>query len=113
MDCDNVHNVAPCISSFSDTAHIVSQLDLVITVDTAVAHLSASLQCPTWLMLPYSSDFRWLMDSCYSPWYPKSMRIFRQESDGDWLSVVKSVNTQLDELFMLDVSSFIVLNFHD
>ena len=100
---DNVHNVAPLVSDFSDTAHLISQLDLVISVDTAVAHLSSSLQCPTWVMLPYSSDFRWLMDSNHSPWYSTSMRLIRQQSEGDWSSVVNTVNTLLDELFMIDV----------
>ena len=74
----------------------------MISVDTAVAHLS-SLQCPTWVMLPYSSDFRWLMDSNHSPWYSTSMRLIRQQSEGDWSSVVNTVNTLLDELFMIDV----------
>ena len=102
----NVHNTASLIQDFSDTAHIISQLDLVVSVDTAVAHLSASLNCPTWLMLPWNCDYRWLLDSSHSPWYPKSMRIFRQQSKGDWQSVIDSIYASLDE-----VLCFLLMNF--
>ena len=99
----NVYNTSSLINDFSDTAHIISQLDLVVSVDTAVAHLSASLNCPTWLMLPWNCDYRWLLDSSHSPWYPKSMRIFRQQSNGDWQSVIHSIYASLDDVFMLSI----------
>ena len=67
------------LSDFSDTAALVSCLDLVITVDTSVAHLSAALGRPTWILLPYTPDYRWLLDRDDSPWYPTA-RLFRQSA---------------------------------
>ncbi|ABB25090.1 TPR repeat [Synechococcus sp. CC9902] len=93
------------LSNFSDTAFVISQFDLVISVDTAVAHLSAALNIPTWCLLSHDADFRWLIDRSDSPWYPGVMRLFRQDTLDDWSSVVKSVNTVFDDLFLLDISS--------
>ena len=92
------------LNDFSDTAHVVQQLDLVISVDTAVAHLAGALNCPTWLLLPYNADFRWLHKRSDSPWYP-SMRLFRQPVRGDWSSLIPLLQQALDELFLLDLSS--------
>ncbi|MBM5828586.1 MAG: tetratricopeptide repeat protein, partial [Cyanobacteria bacterium M_surface_7_m2_040] len=61
------------IDDFADTAHVIRQLDLVITVDTAVAHLAGALNRPTWLLLPRNCDFRWLLDRNDSPWYPRCL----------------------------------------
>jgi tetratricopeptide (TPR) repeat protein len=72
---------------FADTAAIVETLDLVISVDTAIAHLSGALGKPVWLMLPYVADWRWLSDRSDSPWYP-SARLFRQHALQDWPSVI-------------------------
>ncbi|WP_398332934.1 tetratricopeptide repeat protein [Vulcanococcus sp.] len=94
------------VGDYSDTAHIVSQLDLVITVDTAVAHLAGALNRPTWLLLPQNADFRWLRGRSDSPWYP-SMRLFRQSSHGDWHSVVQQVFQALDVMFLLDLDSLV------
>ncbi len=69
--------------TFLDTAAVVSQLDLVITADTALAHLAGALGAPVWLALSALSDWRWLCDRDDSPWYP-SMRLFRQTTLGDW-----------------------------
>ena len=80
------------------------QLDLVICIDTAVAHLAGALNRPTWLLLPYNADFRWLRDRNDSPWYP-SMRLFRQTARNDWSSVVEQLNTTINELFQLDLTS--------
>ena len=88
------------LRDFSDTAHVVSQLDLVICIDTAVAHLAGALNRPTWLLLPYNADFRWLRGRNDSPWYP-SMRLFRQTARNDWSSVLGQLNAALDELFQL------------
>ena len=82
----------------------MSQLDLVISIDSAVAHLAGALNRPTWLLLPYNADFRWLRDRNDSPWYP-SMRLFRQTARNDWSSVVEQLNTALNELFQLDMAS--------
>ena len=78
------------LSSLHETAGLLDQLDLLITVDTSVAHLSAALGKPTWLMLPFAPDFRWLLNRSDSPWYP-SVQLFRQPQPADWASVVTHV----------------------
>jgi tetratricopeptide (TPR) repeat protein len=82
------------LTDFSETAALVSCLDLVITVDTSVAHLSAALGRPTWILLPYAPDYRWLLDRDDSPWYP-SVRLFRQTASRDYGEVVDRVRTAL------------------
>jgi ADP-heptose:LPS heptosyltransferase len=76
------------LEDFSDTAALIANLDLIIAVDTAVAHLAAALGKPVWLLLPASPDFRWLLDRDKSPWYP-TMRLFRQKTLGDWSDVIQ------------------------
>ena len=83
------------LKDFDDTAALISNLDLVIAVDTAVAHLAAAMGKPTWILLPYSNDWRWLLDRDDSPWYP-SVRLFRQERNGDWTPVMKQIVEALD-----------------
>ncbi|MSN25189.1 MAG: tetratricopeptide repeat protein [Geobacter sp.] len=78
------------ISDFSDTAALIEQLDLVISIDTATAHLAGALGKPTWLLLPYAPDWRWLLKRADSPWYP-GMRLFRQETSGKWDTVINKV----------------------
>lgn len=90
-------DILPCgalLNDFTDTAGLVAALDLVITVDTSVAHLAGAMGKPVWLMLPYSPDWRWLLDRQDSPWYP-SMRLFRQPRQGDWESVVQQIKQAL------------------
>ncbi len=77
-------------ADFADTAAVVSMLDLVISVDTSVAHLAGAMGKAVALLVPFSPDFRWLLDRTDSPWYP-TMRLFRQSAIGDW-------NTPLDRL---------------
>ncbi len=77
-------------SDFAATAAAIAGLDLVISVDTAVAHLAATLGKPTWVLLPFSPDWRWLLGRDDSPWYP-SVRLFRQSRRGDWEGVVCDV----------------------
>jgi tetratricopeptide (TPR) repeat protein len=84
------------IADFADTAAIVTQLDLVICVDTAVAHLAGALGRPCWVLLPdYKTDWRWLTTGADSPWYPQRMRLFRQRRAGDWAPVVEEIRTAL------------------
>ena len=78
------------LNSFGDTAAAIAQLDLVIAVDTSVAHLAGALGVPTWILLCLSPDWRWMDDRADSPWYP-TMRLFRQSRLGDWDSVVAEV----------------------
>jgi tetratricopeptide (TPR) repeat protein len=82
------------IADFADTAAIVEALDLVISVDTSVAHLAGALGKPVWLMNKFDGSWQWLVDRDDSPWYP-SMRIFRQPRVGDWDSVVGAVKAAL------------------
>ena len=84
----------PDIHDFSDTAALCSLLDLVITVDTSVAHLAGSLGKPTWLLVPYSPDWRWLLDRTDSPWY-QSIKIYRQTAPGDWMEILSQVKQDL------------------
>jgi tetratricopeptide (TPR) repeat protein len=82
-----VVDLAPQLSDFAETAAAIANLDLVITVDTAVAHLAGALGRPAWVLLPHISDWRWLLERADSPWYP-TLRLFRQPSPGDWDSVI-------------------------
>lgn len=79
---------------FSDTAAVIAQLDLVIAVDTSVAHLAGALGKPVWILLPFCPDWRWLLDRADSPWYPTA-RLFRQPRINDWDSVVAEVTREL------------------
>lgn len=80
------------MADFADTAAIVAGLDLVICVDTAIAHLAGALGKPCWVLLPdYQTDWRWLKHRTDSPWYPGVMRLFRQSTAGDWSSVVAEI----------------------
>ncbi len=82
------------LDDFSITAGLLAGMDLVITVDTVIAHLAGALGKPVWLMLPYAGDWRWLTERSDSPWYP-SMRIFRQSLPGDWGGVVAEIRVAL------------------
>lgn len=85
-------NLGPQLSDFSDTAAVIAKLDLIISVDTAVAHLAGAMGKPCWLLLPdYKTDWRWLTGRDDSPWYPGVMRLFRQPAGGGWAPVVDEV----------------------
>ena len=84
------------LTNFAATAAIIANLDLVLTVDSAVAHLAGAMGKKTWLMLPYNPDWRWLLDREDSPWYP-SMRLFRQKRLGDWTEVIRDVKKALED----------------
>jgi hypothetical protein len=82
------------VKDFADTAAIISQLDLVIGVDTAATHLAAALGKPVWLLLAFAPDYRWLLERTDTPWYP-SMRLFRQKKRGDWSHAIADLQTAL------------------
>lgn len=82
------------IRDFGDTAALISRLDLVVTIDTAVAHLAGALGKPTWLLLPSAPDWRWMRERNDSPWYP-SMRLFRQSVNGGWAECLGDVVSAL------------------
>ena len=85
------------LADFADTAALVQNLDLVISVDTAGAHLAGALGKPVWLLNRFESEWRWLLEREDSPWYP-TMRIFRQPRPGDWQTVMENVREALDSL---------------
>jgi len=89
------------LRSFADTAALIESLDLVISVDTSVAHLAGALGRRVWILLPFVPDWRWLLDREDSPWYP-SARLFRQPVAGDWASVIAQVLTALQHEFAPD-----------
>ena len=80
-------DLAPLLGDFADSAAAMRQLDLMISIDTASAHLAGALGVPTWVLLPFAPDWRWLLDRDDSPWYP-AMTLFRQRRRGDWGEVV-------------------------
>ena len=83
------------LTDFGETAALMSLMDLVITADTAAAHLAGALGRPTWVLLPFTADWRWLIGREDSPWYP-TVRLFRQPARGDWTSVIDAVVRHLD-----------------
>jgi len=85
------------LDTFADTAAVIGSLDLVISVDTSVAHLAGALAKPVWILLPFLPDWRWLLDREDSPWYPTA-RLFRQNAPGDWSSVISLVVLELKKL---------------
>jgi len=91
-------DLAPRLADFSDTAAVIENLDLVISVDTAVAHLAGALGKRCWLLLPdYKTDWRWLTGCSDSPWYPQVMRLFRQRAMGEWSSVIGELRQALEQ----------------
>ena len=91
---ERIIDLAPQIRDFWDTAALMTELDLVISVDTAVIHLAGALGIPAWLLLPQIPDWRWGLEGDRSPWYP-SLRLFRQSRRGEWQDVLLAVREQL------------------
>jgi hypothetical protein len=89
-----VHDLAPKLNDFADTAAAMEQLDLVISTDTAAAHLAGALGKPVWVLLRYVTDWRWMDERADSPWYP-TMRLFRQAAPDDFDGPVESLRAEL------------------
>jgi tetratricopeptide (TPR) repeat protein len=89
-----IEDIAPMLGDFAETAAAMAALDLIITVDTSVAHLAGATGRPVWVLLPRIPDWRWLLDREDSPWYP-TVRLFRQAKAGDWASVIDRVAAEL------------------
>lgn len=87
-------NLSDQLTDFAETAALIEQLDLVISVDTSTAHLAAAMGKPTWILNRYDSCWRWMMDRTDSPWYP-SARLYRQSTPGDWMGVLEQVREDL------------------
>ncbi len=85
------------IEDFADTAALIDQMDLIITIDTAVTHLAGALGKRLWVMLPYSTDYRWMKEGSCTPWYPKAA-LFRQVVAGNWEGVICAVKEELDKI---------------
>lgn len=89
-----VSDLQPYLRTFADTAGALMQMDRIISVDTGVAHLAASLGLKVWLLLSYTPCWRWLLDTRHSPWYP-TMSLVRQPSPGDWERVISNLQKEL------------------
>lgn len=94
INFSNLHALNNEINDFSDTAALIEEMDLVISVDTSVAHLSGALAKETWTLIPYVPDFRWMLDRTDSPWYPE-MKLFRQDEKNNWDSCLKNIYKKL------------------
>ncbi len=94
---DNVFDFTSDIKTFEDTSAIIAAMDLVITIDTSVAHLAGTMEKPVWIMLAYMPDWRWSLKSSHCNWYP-SMKLFRQNERSNWKEVINKVYTELTKL---------------
>jgi tetratricopeptide (TPR) repeat protein len=101
LEGGKIVDLSPWLADFAETAAAVSRLDLVISVDTSVAHLAGALGRPIWLLLPYTSEWRWLLEREDSPWYPTA-RLFRQRNPGDWPGVAREVAAALAQTARFD-----------
>jgi hypothetical protein len=89
-----VQQIGQEFSDFADTAAVVSMLDLVISVDTSIAHLAGAMAKAAAVLIPFAADFRWLLDRTDSPWYP-TLRLFRQAAIGDWSGALDRLRQEL------------------
>ncbi len=90
----NIHTHTELLEDFSDTAALIDEMDLVISVDTSVAHLAGALGKETWILLPYVPDYRWMLEREDSPWYPTA-KLFRQSAIGEWGDVINDIKQAL------------------
>lgn len=108
LDTRGIPHFESDLTSFAQTAALIDQMDVVISVDTSVAHLAAALGKPTWLLLAHQADFRWLLGRRDSPWYPTILQ-FRQPSEGDWTGLLAQLQQHINMYF--DVTAKIEYRF--
>ena len=96
LEASRIVDLAGDLPAYSDTAAALFALDLVVTVDTSVAHLAGATGRTAWVLVPYAPDWRWLRDRPDSPWYP-TLRLFRQKSAGDWSAVIDDLRRALSD----------------
>jgi hypothetical protein len=99
-----ITDLAPHACDMADTAAQIAQMDLIISIDTSIAHLAGALGKPLWVLLTRLPDWRWLLDREDSPWYPTA-RLFRQKNSGDWQPVIERLRTALEELAVQELSA--------
>lgn len=92
----HIHDVSDLLTNFAETAALIANLDLIITVDTAVAHLAGAMGKDVWVLLSFIPDWRWMLDREDTPWYP-TMRLFRQRERGNWAEVLTRVKAALQK----------------
>jgi Flp pilus assembly protein TadD len=97
LAASRVRDVGHCLADFSDTAALCAAVDLVVTVDTSIAHLAGALGKPAWILLPAKPDWRWLLERADSPWYP-SARLIRQQPGDSWAGALAQVRAGLDAM---------------
>ncbi|MFA3783813.1 tetratricopeptide repeat protein [Melioribacteraceae bacterium 4301-Me] len=110
LNNSNIIDLETKLTSFDETAAAIMNLDLVISVDTSVAHLAAALGKNVWLMLPFAPDWRWLLNRTDSPWYP-TMRLFRQKVEKDWSNVIEEIKSELLNLIEIKFDKKDFINF--
>ena len=100
----NVFDPTEFLGDYSDLAALVSRLDLVISVDTDIAHLAGALGKPVWILLPFTPDWPWQLNRNITPWYPTA-RLYRQAKPGDWLEVIARIATDLPSVVARDAAA--------
>ncbi|MBY0377043.1 MAG: hypothetical protein K2Q33_00585, partial [Gammaproteobacteria bacterium] len=100
LNDSGIANIGLACANFADTAAVISELDLILSVDTAIAHLAGAIGKPVWLLMRYQTEWRHPRGRTTSPWYP-SMRLMRQAKPGDWDSVLQQVETELESQYHL------------
>jgi hypothetical protein len=101
MNHPSINNFSEYLLDFRETAALILNLDLVITIDTSVAHLSCLLNRPTWILIPFAPDWRWQLEGNQSIWYP-SAKLYRQPNFGDWLTPLRKIS---EDLMSLNISN--------
>lgn len=112
LNTSRIIDLSPLLKDFTDTAAAISELDLVISIDTAVVHLAGAMGTKVWTLLPFIPDWRWFLDQKDTPWYP-TMNLFRQPKLDDWISVFVEIGNSLAEFVGDKKTKFIPADFQE